>query len=187
MPAHARAAEPPKPPAGEPIKADEPELTHKQKLDKMFAELKREKNPGAAKRIAGRIQQEWANSGSASIDLMVGWAKTATEKKQYDVALDFLDQAVVLDPDYAEAYNRRAGVHFAMHNFAKAMTDIDQTLRLEPRHFGAMSGIAQIMQARGNKELALEAYTRVLAVYPMDRNTQNQVSTISEELAGESI
>lgn len=168
-------------------KPEEPELTHEQKLDKLFADLKRAGNERTASRIAGRIWQEWGNSGSASVDLMMGWAKSAMDKQKYDVALDFLDLVVTIDPDYAEGWNRRATVHFMMHNFGKSMADIEQTLELEPRHFGALSGMAQIMLGRGNNQLALLAYTKVLAVYPMDRNAQNQVSTISEELAGEGI
>lgn len=168
-------------------KAEEPELTHEQKLDKFFTELKRERSEGTAKRIAANIWAEWNRSGSASIDLMMGWAKSAMDKQKYDVALDFLDQVITLDPDYAEGWNRRATVHFMMHNFGKSMADIEQTLELEPRHFGALSGMAQIMQARGNNELALVAYTKVLALYPMDRNAQNQVSTISEDLTGDAI
>ena len=170
-----------------PLKMDEPELTHEQKLDKLFSELKRERNEAAARGIAGRIGQEWSNSGSSSLDLMMGWAKSAMDKQKYDVALDFLDMVTTLDPTYAEGWNRRATVHFMMHNLSKSMADIEQTLELEPRHFGALSGMAQIMLARGSKELALLAYTKVLEVYPMDRNAQNQVSSISDELTGEGI
>lgn len=168
-------------------KSAEPELTHEQKLDKLFGELKRASNEGAARNIAGRISQEWANSGSSSIDLMMGWARSAMDKQKFDVALDFLDQVVVLDPDYAEGWNRRATAHFMMHNFGKSMADIEQTLELEPRHFGALSGMAQILLARGAKEMALQAYSQVLAVYPMDRNAQSQVTAISDELTGEGI
>ena len=67
------------------------------------------------------------------------------------------------------------------------MSDIDQTLELEPRHFGALSGMAQIMKNTGRKELALEAWQRVLDIYPMMRSAQNEVATLSEELAGEGI
>lgn len=181
------AQEQAKPPPVADAKVEGPELTHEQKLDKLFGELKRERNEGAAKRIASNIQQEWANSGSASVDLMMGWAKSAMDKKKFDVALDFLDQVILLDPDYPEGWNRRATAHFMMQNFSKSMADINKTLQLEPRHFGAMAGLAVIMQARGNKQLAMDAYTKILAVFPMDRNAQNQVSTIGEELAGESI
>lgn len=174
----------PGPAKAEPAK---PELTHEQKLEEMFAELKRERNEKAAQRISQRIWQEWYRSGSSSIDLMMGWSKKAMDDQKYDIALDFLDQVVTLDPKYPEGWNRRATLHFMMNNFGKSMADIEQTLELEPRHFGALAGMAQIMQSRGRKELALTAYQRVLDIYPMDRNAQNQVSTLSEELAGEAI
>jgi hypothetical protein len=67
------------------------------------------------------------------------------------------------------------------------MSDIDHTLALEPRHFGALSGMAQILKNTGRKEAALQVYQRVLDIYPMMRNVQNEVATISEELAGEGI
>jgi tetratricopeptide (TPR) repeat protein len=157
------------------------------RLEKLFADLRRERNEKAAERISGRIWAEWNNSGSASIDLMMQWAQKAVEAKKFDVALDFLDQIIVMDPDYSEGWNKRATVHFMMNNFAKSMSDIQHTLELEPRHFGALSGLAQIMKNRGRKELALDAYERVLAIYPMMRSAQSEVATLSEELAGEGI
>ena len=157
------------------------------RLDKLFAELKRERNERAAERIAGRIWTEWFKSGSATIDLMMQWAQTAADKKDFDVALDFLDQVVTLSPNFPEGWNRRATVHFMMNNYAKSMADIDRTLQLEPRHFGALSGLAQILKNTGRKELALDAYLRVLEIYPMMRSAQTEVATLSEELSGEGI
>jgi len=156
-------------------------------LDKLFAELKRQRNDKAAERIAGRIWTEWFKSGSATVDLLMKWAGDAIDKKKYDAALDFLDQVTVLAPNYAEGWNRRATVHYLMKNYAKSMADIEKTLELEPRHFGALSGMAAILKDSGRKQLALDAYQRVLAIYPMMRNAQNEVATLSEELAGEGI
>ncbi|WP_421915905.1 tetratricopeptide repeat protein [Mesorhizobium sp.] len=169
-------------PAGPPVAA-----TKEARLDQLFVDLKRERNEKAAERIAGRIWGEWYQSGSASIDLMMQWSQKAIENQKYDVALDFLDQVVTLQPNYAEGWNRRATVHFMMKNFGKSMSDIDRTLQLEPRHFGALSGLAQIMALTGHKQSALEAWQKVLAIYPMMRSAQNQVATLSEELAGEGI
>ena len=158
-----------------------------QRLDTLFAELKRERNEKAAGRVAVRIQDEWSKSGSASIDLMMIWSQTAMDAQKFDSALDFLDQVVTLRPGFAEGWNRRATVHFMMRNYRKSMTDIDRTLQLEPRHFGALSGMAQIMKDTGRKELALDAFQRVLDIYPMMRSAQGEVASISEELAGEGI
>jgi tetratricopeptide (TPR) repeat protein len=157
------------------------------RLDKLFADLKRERNEKAAERISGQIWEEWFKSGSASIDLMMVWAQHAMEAQKYDVALDFLDEVVTLQPTYAEGWNRRATLHFMMSNYSKSMSDIDHTLSLEPRHFGALSGMAQILKSSGKKELALKAYQQVLEIYPMMRSAQNEVATLSEELAGEGI
>jgi tetratricopeptide (TPR) repeat protein len=157
------------------------------RLDKLFADLKRERNEKAAERIAGQIWEEWFRSGSASIDLMMQWAQNAMEAQKYDVALDFLDEVITRQPTYAEGWNRRATLHFMMSNYSKSMSDIDHTLSLEPRHFGALSGMAQILKSSGKKELALKAYQQVLEIYPMMRSAQNEVATLSEELAGEGI
>ena len=162
-------------------------MTKQARLDKLFSDLKRERNEKAAERIAGNIWSEWFQSGSASIDLMMLWSQKAMDNQKFDVALDFLDQVVTLQPTYAEGWNRRATVHFMMKNYGKSTADIDRTLQLEPRHFGALSGLAQIMALTGHKQSALEAWQKVLAIYPMMRSAQDQVATLSEELAGEGI
>jgi tetratricopeptide (TPR) repeat protein len=163
------------------------ETGHAADLDKLFGELKRERKEKAAERIAARIWDEWRHSGSASVDAMMQWSDDAMKEKKFGVALDFLDRVTVLEPDYAEGWNRRATVHFMMNHFRKSMADIDQTLRLEPRHFGALSGMGEILKQSGRKEQALSAYERALDVYPMMRSAQKEVAELSEELAGEGI
>lgn len=161
--------------------------SQKARIDKLFVDLKRERNDKAAERIADTIWQEWSDSGSATVNLLMQRSQKAIETQKFDAALDFLDQVVTLDPNYAEGWNRRATVHFMMKNYGKSMADIEHTLRLEPRHFGALSGLAQIMADTGRKQAALDAWQRVLAIYPMLRSAQGEVSTLSEELAGEGI
>lgn len=157
------------------------------RLQRLFSDLKRERNPRGAERVANFIREEWSKSGSASIDLMMQWSSKAMQDKKYDTALDFLDQVTMLAPDFAEGWNRRATVHYMMDSYAKSMSDIEHTLRLEPRHFGALSGMAEIFKAYGRKQAALDAYRRVLEVYPMLRNAQEEVSKLADELAGEGI
>ena len=156
-------------------------------LDVMFADLRRAKSERLAADVADRIKNEWNQSGSATIDLLMQWASEAMDKKDYPTALDFLDQAVVLKPEFAESWNRRATAHFLAGNYSKSMTDIERTLALEPRHFGALSGMGMIFIDLGKKDLALAALRKVLEVYPQLRDIQRQVGDLEEQLAGSRI
>ncbi len=155
------------------------------RLNELFSALKRERNEVKATRIAEQIQTQWQNSGSASIDLMMQWAAGAMAEKKYSVALDFLDQVTVMKPDFAEGWNRRATVNFLMNDYGRSMADIQKTLSLEPRHFGALAGLAAILKDTGRKEAALHAFEQVLSVYPMMREAQKQAGELADDLAGQ--
>lgn len=94
---------------------------------------------------------------------------------------------IVLEPDYAEGWNRRATVHYLMNDYKRSMVDIDRVLTLEPRQFDALFGMAGIFAAIGKDDLAVKALERVLAVYPADRRAQKQFSELTEKLTGDSI
>ncbi|MEZ5810054.1 MAG: hypothetical protein R3D45_01455 [Rhizobiaceae bacterium] len=156
-------------------------------LDQLFGDLKRERNERAAERIAQKIWAEWFKSGSASIDLMMSWSQDAIKEKKYGVALDFLDQIVTLQPQFAEGWNRRATLHFMMNEYDKSLADIRRTLALEPRHFGALSGWGMILKNTGQKAQALKVFMQALEFYPMMRNAQSEVAELTDELAGDDI
>jgi tetratricopeptide (TPR) repeat protein len=165
----------------------EPEKSRTDRLDEYFSALKRESEPASARRIADRIWAEWRRSDSATANQLMAWANEAIRDKRYYTALDLLDQITVLIPDYAEGWNRRATLHYMMNNHAKSMADIHVVLQLEPRHFGALMGMASILTAAGSDEAALGTYLKVLEVYPAMREAQNRVSELTEELAGDEI
>ncbi|WP_064683301.1 tetratricopeptide repeat protein [Rhizobium bangladeshense] len=156
----------------------------KQRLDQLFSQLKRERDPDKASSIANEIRLAWNDSGSATVNLLMQWADKAIEEKRNPAALDFLDEAIALKPDYAESWNRRATLNFVMGNYRKSMSDIGHVLDLEPRHFGALSGMAAILSNSGNDQLTLKAWERFLDIYPAERTAQEQVNTLSEKLAG---
>ena len=156
-------------------------------LDSLFAKLGRTRDPKMAERISTRIWEIWQTSDSKSIDLLTNWARAATGQRRYGKALDLLDQVVVLRPKYAEVYNQRATLHFIMKDFEKSMTDIERTLALEPRHYGALAGLASILEQLDRKEEALKAWYKALAVYPAMDSAQKAVVRLEEELAGSGI
>lgn len=156
-----------------------------QRLEQLFVELRKAKTEQSAQRVSNRIRQVWIQSGSASIDLMMEWAQQAIQQEKYDVALDFLDQVVLLQPDYPDGWNRRATVHYIMENYSKAMADIARTLELEPRHFIALNAMAAILTETGHAQPALNAYRRLLDVYPMQREAQREFGKLADQLAGQ--
>ena len=123
--------------------------TNEEKLDELFAKLVRERNEAKADRLSKQIWRIWFESGSKTVDLLMLSSQTAVEAKQFSVAMDLLDQILVLEPNYAEGWNRRATLHFMLQDNAKSLRDIEQTLSLEPRHFGALAGLGGILLSQG--------------------------------------
>ena len=99
------------------------------RLDTLFARLKKERHSASAEQISKKIWANWALSGSASIDLLSGWARDAITNDNFGVALDLLDQVTTLRPDFAEGWNQRATLHFMMKNYGKSMRDIERVHR----------------------------------------------------------
>lgn len=180
----AMAAEPPSPGKAQEMKR---EPTKAERLDKLFAELKRESDPDKARKTADQIRAEWLDSGSATVNLLLQWSDKAVADKHYATALDLLDQITVLKPDFAEGWNRRATLHYIMDDYSKSMADIDRVLALEPRHFGALAGMAGIFLSISNDQMAFDALRRVLDIYPANRDAQEQFGQLAEKLAGDSI
>ncbi len=156
-------------------------------LDQLFESLKRDPKHASASATARMIWREWSASGSKSIDLLMSWAAKAMSKEEHSKALDLLDRVVVLAPNYAEGWNRRATLYYAMNDFGNSLSDIESTLALEPRHFGALSGLAVILQRVGNNKAALETWYKVLEIYPANKQAQASVILLEEELTGSQI
>ena len=88
------------------------------------------------------------------------------------------------DPDFAEAWNKRATVYFMMGDFDKSMQDIIKTLELEPRHFGALDGMGLIFIHQGQYQQAIDVYDKMLEIFPFSLKTmekrENIMSFISQ-------
>lgn len=156
-------------------------------LDEMFHLLKRTRDPKLSARISAKIWELWQTSDSRSVDLLMTWARAAMQRRQFAAALDLLDQVVVIRPDYAEGWNQRATLHFVMKKYGKSVSDIERTLALEPRHYGALAGLAAIQQTLGQDKAALAAWYKALEVYPAMKSAQKSVIELEEELAGSSL
>ena len=114
-------------------------------------------------------------------------ALAATHAKDYTLALDLLDAIVRLKPDFAEGWNKRATVHFLRKDYARSLADIHQTLLLEPRHFGAINGLAVILGQLDEDKRSLEAYRRLLEIYPHNKNARLAIEKLADDTEGREI
>jgi len=153
-------------------------------LERLFESLRKDAKTESASATARQIWREWAHSGNKSVDLLMEWAAASMRGEEYSRAQDLLDQIVVIAPQYAEGWNRRATLYYYMQDFSRSIADIETTLRLEPRHFGALSGLAAIMQRLDKDEEALKAWYKVLEIYPANEQAQESVIKLEEKLSG---
>lgn len=157
----------------------------KSRLDELFANLAKSDNPKEAERIGREIQMLWMDSGSDTVDVLMSRAGKAIQADDHALALDLLDTVVILKPTYAEGWNRRATVHYMTEDFGKSLVDIERTLALEPRHWGALSGLAIIQRRLGFESEALATFRRALEVNPSLENATKAVNDLEKEAEGE--
>jgi tetratricopeptide (TPR) repeat protein len=156
-------------------------------LDFLFEALKAAPDADAAKLVEGRIWALWLASGSDTTDLLMSRVKKATDSKDTKLAIRLLDAVIELRPDYVEAWNRRATIHFGNKDYGRSLADIRQVLAREPRHFGALTGLGVIMQEFNEDKFALEAFRKALAVNPHLSKVPDFVKTLTEKVEGRDI
>jgi tetratricopeptide (TPR) repeat protein len=181
---HGQAIEPMQPPK------DLPRPQHGDRtrnLDFLFGALKAAPDPNSAKQVESRIWALWMASGSDTANLLMSRVKTAIEARDLDLALQLLDAIVKVKPDYIEAWNRRATIHYMRKEFGLAMLDIQQVLIREPRHFGALSGLGMILNEFGDEKHALTVFRRALEIHPHLSKIPDVVKGLTEKVEGRNI
>lgn len=156
-------------------------------IDDLFADLPKMSGSPQGRAIEAEILRRFNQSGSATADLLLSWAIRAMAEKNNARALDILDQIIVLKPEFAEAWNKRATVYYMMDDYGSSLSDIRQTLAREPRHFGALAGLGMILQALGKKDDAILAFRRALDINPQLDQVRKSLEAIEKETAGRSI
>src|SRR5207249_2902035 len=110
-------------------------------LDELYDRLAKAKTDEEAQGIAGAIQRTQIRSGSDTADLLMTRALVAFQAGNDDLAIQLLTATIKLAPDFTEAWNRRATAYYRKNDYAHSMVDIAETLKRDPRHYGAWSGL----------------------------------------------
>ncbi len=147
-------------------KSGDKKKSPKEQIDDLFARLKVAKDAKSARRIENQIQTLWNRSGSDTVDLIMARARQAKDQRKFSLAHDNLDFVISLAPLYAEGWNQRAHLHYLAGHYRQAVGDIERTLSLEPRHFGAMAGLINILGALGMDKRATEFAERLAQINP---------------------
>ncbi len=158
--------------------------TRAEVLDKLFGRLAKATDPDEAQGIAGIVQQIWMKSGSDTADLLMTRVVAAINNNRHDVADALLGQILELQPDWAEAWNKRATLRFLDDDDAGSMEDISHVLALEPRHFGAISGMGFILERHGENKAALTALRRAMEIYPENPEVRKAVDKLTPDVEG---
>ncbi len=151
-------------------------------LDALFAKLKVAPDVEQGRAIESDIVDLWLESGDAEVDRLMGYAIAAMNLNSYTLALNYLDTIVATKPDYAEGWNKRATVYYLMDRFDESVADIEKTLALEPRHFGALAGLGMIMERIGDKERAIEVFKAALDIDPNLEDIRVEMFLLQDQL-----
>jgi tetratricopeptide (TPR) repeat protein len=155
-------------------------------LDALFAELQRPDN-AAWRRTEREIMREWSKSGSAAMDLLLQRGRDAMRDGDHALAIAHLTALTDHAPDFAEGWNARATAYFNAGQFGPSLADIARTLALNPRHFGALSGLGAILREIDQKERALAAFRAALAIHPHLEGIRDAVRRLEVEIGGQSL
>lgn len=165
------------------VKADQ----NDPQLDELFQQLRDAPDEVAARPIEQRIWALWISHVDSAVNSLMETGLGQMSRRDYGSALETFEVMVDLAPNFAEGWNKRATVHWLLGNYQDSLYDIDKTLALEPRHFGALSGRGLVYINLEEWELALEAFDDALDVYPQMVGPRVNATAIRTLLEGRPI
>jgi tetratricopeptide (TPR) repeat protein len=157
------------------------------RLAPLFEKLKTTSSDDEAKMAERQIWQIWIEHKNPEIARLMRQGMTAMGGDDQEAALDDFDAVVKYDKNFAEGWNKRATIEFVMGDYSASIADIERTLALEPRHFGALAGLGQIYLALDRKALALKAFHAALAINPHLGNVRQTIEELEKGTKGSPI
>jgi len=152
------------------------------RLDGLFDLLATSSGRPAAQAAEAEIWRIWVASGREEIDALMAEGLVAMNDQRFEAAIDLFGQITRRAPEFAEGWNKRATAYYLNDDHVASVRDIQTTLALEPRHFGAISGMGLIFLRRGDEEGALAAFEAVLAIHPGAPGARQRVEELRKRL-----
>ncbi|HLN22688.1 MAG TPA: tetratricopeptide repeat protein [Patescibacteria group bacterium] len=153
-------------------------------LDALFSRLRTADSADEAHHIEMAILRVWVHSGQSDVDALMLRGLELANAGDLDAAMPVFDRIIELAPNFAEAYNQRAQLHVLREEYPEAVIDIEHVLALEPRHFGALTGLGHILELYGQDETALRCYDQALAINPYLDDVRDLAESLRQKLRG---
>jgi tetratricopeptide (TPR) repeat protein len=153
-------------------------------LIKLFESLKAAPDYEAAHEVELYIWHIWSKADTVGAGVLLRQGVQYMNNGEHDKALVNFNALVVIEPEFAEGWNKRATLHYLMGNYNGSVADIQRTLALEERHFGALSGLGVIYDALDQKEAALKAFRAALEIHPNMESIRRRAEELAEETEG---
>ena len=155
------------------------------RLDPLFADLQTALSVTAAQQIENQIWQYWLSfPNDQTIEKTMTAAMLMMERGRLQSAERILGHIIDREPHFAEAWNKRATVRFLAGNHNGSAKDIAKVLQLEPRHFGALSGLGMIHMHNGDWQNALETYELAFSIHPYLANVEMIIENLKKRVRG---
>ncbi|WP_242650952.1 tetratricopeptide repeat protein [Yoonia tamlensis] len=142
---------------------------------------------GAYAAIEEEIFASWDKSRSPAMDLLLQRGADALLDGNPQAAVEHYTALIDHAPQFAGGYFGRASAYYTLGLTGPALDDIAQVLRLDPRHFGAIEGLAVIMEDLARVQDALELYEMILAINPQSVPTKDAIARLQLQLEGQAL
>jgi tetratricopeptide (TPR) repeat protein len=155
--------------------------------DKLFAQLKTTESSDAAKPIEEKLNRLFRVSGSPSVDLLMSRAASALGQANNGAARALIDAVTRVAPHYAEGWRVKGHMQQAAGDDTAAMISLERVIVINPRHFSAMTELAEMLEDYGDKPGALKLYRRALTLDPHLKVASERVKALTKEVEGQGI
>jgi tetratricopeptide (TPR) repeat protein len=151
------------------------------RLAPLFEKLGETDTVAAAQAIELQIWQIWTEAKDGATDTLMQLGLGALQSGNLAGALELFDAVTVQKPDFAEGWNKRATVLYMLGAYERSAEDVEKALALEPRHFGALSGLGLINMDLDRPDAALDAFERALKLHPHLQGVKQRIDMLKKK------
>ncbi len=161
---------------------------HQKQIDKLFDQLKTTTSYQESKEIESKIWELWTTHPTEnSLTALLADGSFYMSQNKLETAYETFTKTIELDSNWAEAWNKRATVLYLMGKYELSQADIDEVLKLEKRHFGALSGQGLVQTALNNYQKAIDSYIEAHKVHPFMKSPLIMIEKLQLQIKKESI